>query len=228
MAIFKRNGKIVVEVATGGKTKNGAVKRTRRVAVNMTQAKKLETKLKAERDRGLLIPSANLTVGTFLQQWSDQLDDKVLKARTIESYRQNIRDHIIPHIGSIKLTNLHQTHVNHMMKTLEDNNLGPNSRRITKRVLSTALSYAERNDLVTRNAAKLSEKISVPKRKPLYIQPEQLSDLFASMQGHRFEDLYYLYAHTGIRRGEGLAIKWSEVHMETTYRHHPAFMDANR
>ena len=45
MAIFKRNGKIVVEVATGGKTKNGAVKRTRRVAANMTQAKKLETKL---------------------------------------------------------------------------------------------------------------------------------------------------------------------------------------
>jgi integrase len=103
-----------------------------------------------------------------------------------------------------------------MMKTLEDNNLGPNSRRITKRVLSTALSYAERNDLVARNAAKLSEKISVPKRKPLYIQPEQLSDLFVSMQGHRFEDLYYLYAHTGIRRGEGLGIKWSDVHMETT------------
>ena len=216
MAIFKRNGKIVVEVATGGKTKNGAIKRTRRVAANMTQAKKLETKLKAERDRGLLIPSANLTVGTFLQQWSDQLDDKVLKARTIESYRQNIRDHINPHIGSIKLANLHQTHVNQMMKTLEENGLGPNSRRITKRVLSTALSYAERNDLVTRNAAKLSEKISVPKRKPLYIQPEQLSDLFISMEGHRFEDLYYLYAHTGIRRGEGLAIKWSDVHMETT------------
>lgn len=215
MTIFKRNGKYVAEVPTGTRTPSGAIKRTRRVAASYAEAKKLETRLKADRDKGLLLPSADLTVGTFLQQWANQLNQHGLKNRTIESYQQNVRDHLIPYIGNIKLVNLHQTHINKLLKQLEEKGLGPNSRRIAKRTLSTALTYAERHDLVHRNVAKLSDPITVPRRRPLYIQPEQLNDLFESMRGHRFEDLFLLYAHTGIRRGEGLGLKWSDINFHS-------------
>lgn len=215
MTIFKRNGKYVVEVPTGGRTASGGVKRTRRVATSHAEAKKLEVKLKAERHRGMLLPSADLTVGSFLLTWANNLDQQGLKSRTIESYRQNVRDHLIPYIGNLKLINLHQTHVNELVTQLKNKGLGANSQRIAVRTLSTALSVAERNDLVQRNVAKLADPIAVPRRKPLFIKPEQLGEFFDSIRGHRFEDLAYLYAHTGMRRGEGLGLKWSDLNLKT-------------
>lgn len=215
MTIFKRNGKYVVEVPTGGRTASGGIKRTRRVAASHAEAKRLEVKLKADRNRGLLLPSADLTVAAFLQKWSDNLDQRGLKSRTIESYRQNVRDHLVPHIGHLKLVNLHQTHVNGLIAQLKNKGLGANSQRIAIRTLSTALSVAERNDLVQRNVAQLADPITVPRRKPLYIKPEQLEAFFHSIRGHRFEDLAYLYAHTGMRRGEGLGLKWSDLDFTT-------------
>jgi integrase len=215
MTIFKRNGRYVVEVPTGGRTASGGVKRTRRVATSHAEAKKLEVKLKAERNRGMLLPSADLTVGSFLLTWASNLDQQGLKSRTIESYRQNVRDHLIPYIGNLKLINLHQTHVNDLVAQLKNKGLGANSQRIAVRTLSSALSVAERNDLVHRNVAKLADPIAVPRRRPLYIKPEQLGDFSDSIRGHRFEDLAYLYAHTGLRRGEGLGLKWSDLDLTT-------------
>jgi integrase len=215
MTIFKRNGRYVVEVPTGGRTASGGIKRTRRVATSHAEAKRLEVKLKAERNRGMLLPSADVTVGSFLLTWASNLDQQGLKSRTIESYRQNVRDHLIPYIGHLKLVNLHQTHVNELVTQLRNKGLGVNSQRIAVRTLSTALSVAERNDLVQRNVAKLADPIAVPRRKPLFIKPEQLGEFFDSIRGHRFEDLAYLYAHTGMRRGEGLGLKWSDLDLTT-------------
>ena len=214
MTVFKRNGKWVAEVPTGARTAKGSIKRTRRIAANKTEAKKIERQLSAERDKGVLLPGADLTVGSYLAIWMQRIDHSTLKPRTIQSYKQNVRDHIIPQIGNIRLINLHQSHINKLQDQLAANGLGANSRRIVKRVLSTALTYAERNDLVTRNVAKLADPIPIPKRRALVIEPNQVHDLFSSMIGHRYEDLYHLYAHTGVRRGEGLGITWSDVHLD--------------
>ena len=214
MAIIKKNGKYYAEVAVGGKTEGGAVKRTRRVAKTRAGAKRIERELKHQLDRGLPIPRADTTVESFLNDWLKVMNHSNRASNTKTSYSQIVRDHVIPCVGHHRLINLHQSHVNHMVKTIGGKGLGANSQRLARRTLSVALTYAERNDLVIRNVAKLSDPLSAPIRRELFIQPDQIKDLFAGLVGHRYEDIYILLAHTGVRRGEALAVKWSDIHLD--------------
>ena len=69
------------------------------------------TKAKADRDGGLVFEAGALTVGQYLSRWlSDSVRDTV-RPTTYARYEQNVRRHIIPSLGSLKLKNLAPAHV---------------------------------------------------------------------------------------------------------------------
>jgi integrase len=69
--------------------------------------------------------------------------------------------------------------------------------------------------LIPRNVA---EGIKAPRSKKKEINPlspEQARAFLAAAHGDRFEALYVLAVHCGLREGELLGLKWDDVDMET-------------
>jgi integrase len=81
-------------------------------------------------------------------------------------------------------------------------------------VLHKALSQAVQWSLIPRN---VTEAVKAPTPTPQEMRPlstEEASRLLDATRGDKFEALYVLAVTTGMRRGELLGLKWSDVDLE--------------
>jgi integrase len=207
------------EVPTGKLTPSRRPAVTRRSAKTRAEAHRIERELKTQRDKGLPLPNADLTVADYLNSWMQHIQQSALADNTKTSYAQIVRDYLIPRLGTRKLKDLHQRHI----QALQDDLLtmrAPNTVRIIKRTLSTALELAVRNDLIARNVVTLTTPITVPKRRELLITPEQIGDFHTAIAGHLHEDIFLFLLHTGVRRGEACGLQWQDLHLDE----HPSWV----
>jgi integrase len=82
--------------------------------------------------------------------------------------------------------------------------------------LQKALKQAVRDDLVPRNVAEGDRPRSCRRKKEVKaLSPAQVRTLLSAARGTRREVLYFAAVHTGLRQGELLGLKWSDVDLET-------------
>ncbi|NCC36588.1 MAG: hypothetical protein EOM24_31935, partial [Chloroflexia bacterium] len=125
--------------------------------------KEVVEKLKAA--QAALLTGANLTVerltvAQFLDRWIDDVVSKRNKARTVDGYKQIIRDHLKPHLGRHQLDKLRPEHVQAMLNTLAAEGRKYNTVRNVRATLRRALNQALRWQYVQRNIATL---VDVPR-----------------------------------------------------------------
>ena len=176
-------------------------------------AKKL-TKAMADRDGGITFDAENQTVGEFLSRWLDTSVKDNVRPRTLGNYRLQVRQHIIPALGRMKLKSLSPAHVQGFYRSKLDAGLKPSSVRYIHAVLHRALKQAVRWGLVPRN---VTEAVDIPKltREEINaLSPEETRRFLAAARGDRLEALYVLAVHCGPRRGELLGLRWSDVDLD--------------
>jgi Phage integrase, N-terminal SAM-like domain len=122
-------------------------------------AKKL-TKAMSDRDEGLVFDDENLRVEEFLNRWlNDSVRDNV-RPRTLDNYRLQVCQHIVPALGKLKLKNLSPARVQGFYRSKLDAGLKPSTVRYIHAVLHRALKQAVRRGLVPRN---VTEAVDIPK-----------------------------------------------------------------
>ncbi len=81
-------------------------------------------------------------------------------------------------------------------------------------MLRKALSDAERLGVLSRNPAAIARP-PVPERKEQRTwSSDDLRDFFAHVAEDRLFAVYVLLATTGLRRGEALGLRWSDVDLD--------------
>jgi integrase len=93
--------------------------------------------------------------------------------------------------------------------------LSPRTIRHAHRLLSKALREAMRHDLVIRNVATLQRPPQVTRAAMQILSLDQIRALPAQLNEHALEALAMTALHTGARRGELLALRWSNCDLET-------------
>ena len=161
-----------------------------------------------------------LTVQAYLEKWLDVYVTPKLAAKSIRSYSQLLRMHVIPYLGAMKLENLNplhlQQHVNRLLKSgRKDGREGGLSYRTvqyTHRVLHKALSSAVAWQLLSRNPA---SAVALPPRPPRVdmtpLTEEQTRILLMEVAKTRFYGVVFVAIMTGLRRGEVLGLRWCDV-----------------
>src|SRR5205814_7485873 len=91
------------------------------------------------------------TVAEFLEYWLAQSVKPRLRPLTFAGYSVNVRKHIVPALGAIRLDRLTPQHVQEMMNARLEAGFSAKTVRYVHQVLRTALSIARRWDLVDRN-----------------------------------------------------------------------------
>ena len=82
------------------------------------------------------------------------------------------------------------------------------------RSCAAALGQAERRGYVARNVVALTDAPAVKVDERPVLTPEQAKQLFDALHDDRLLPLYLVTIHTGLRQGELLALRWSDVDLE--------------
>jgi integrase len=168
-------------------------------------------------ESGTYSDAKGLTVGEFLDQWLEEVARPRVRPWTYSGYEVHVRLHLKPIIGRIRLDKLSPMHVQQMMNRKLTEGLRPKSVRYIRGTLRTALSHAQQFGLISSNPAAI---VRSPRVEQYEIQPftaDEARLLLQSVKGHRLEALYSVALTMGLRQGEALGLRWTDVDLELGY-----------
>lgn len=208
-------------------TTSGAVSTKRREVVRALDAGQPITSRKAD------------TLGSYLETWvNSTLPARVAAGRlspeTLTSYAHQVRLHIVPHLGHLRMDAITPPVLRAWIVTLLEKPRGqqprpasgepptkapllsPRTVAYTHPVLRAALNDALRDEVpgLRRNAAEL---VRPPPKEPSSARPLDLVDLplvLRAMEVHRWRALWLTYLGLGLRKGEALGLVWTDLDLD--------------
>lgn len=171
---------------------------------------------------GVFSEPTKVTVGEFLLERWLPARKLAVRASTWASYDTAINRHVIPHLGPIQIQQLSPDRLDRFYADLSAAGLAPKTVRNVHVMLHKALHDAVRKNLVPRNVAAAADppKLTRSARSEMATwTPEQLRAFFTGITSHRLAAAYVLAATTGMRRGEVLGLRWSDVDLDARHLH---------
>ena len=208
--------RLTVEGPTDPTTgKRQQVNRTVRAPNNRAGEKAADielAKLIVEVDARRTLPSTGLTVAQLIERYIVAQSHK-WSPREPDNSRSRARAHLYPYIGDTPVDRLRPVDVSQLYTTLRGGGLAEASVRKVHDLLHAALNWAWRHDLIASNPAAKADKPSQRKGRRTAPPDEVLAALIRAAQG---DLLCYLRlsAVTGARRGQLVALRWSDLDLE--------------
>lgn len=213
----------------------GERKRVSIVRASETECLAEYDRLKAEEVQGKLVAKSGTTVEQWMTNWLENYKRLEIERPTYISYEGSIRNHIIPVIGSIPIQKLTTGDVQKMIgklskkkivkvdkdtqKVISEKLMSPTSIHKVYTTLVSGLQQAQNEGLINKNPAKAARLPKTDKVKRKVFTEDQLSAIIGIAKSelkwrstnHCFYPALLLMIETGIRRGELLGIKWSNI-----------------
>jgi integrase len=175
-------------------------------------AQKRMAELMVEVEKGGYVKTPkNLTLADYLRTWVRDYVEVNCAPKTIESYRMLIEKHIIPEIGNIHIVGLEPQHLQAFYARKKDAGLGNRTVRYLYSLLAEALGHAVKTGQINRNVAQATEPPRIEHKTVSTLAAKDIEKFLETAKETPHYDLFYLLLHTGLRRGEALAIKWKHV-----------------
>jgi integrase len=163
-----------------------------------------------ERDHGITIDPSKLTVAEHLERWLDDHASLRVEPATLLRYRQ-IATRLTPLIGSIRLADLQAAHIQSAYRRLLDDGLADRTVLHHHRVLKQALKHAVLWKLLAANPADAVTPPRPERREMRSLSAEEVTRLEAAAGDDDYRRLITVSVSTGLRLGELLGLKWSDV-----------------
>ena len=166
--------------------------------------------------RGIVYDDENLSVGEYLDRFLEDVQRGSVRESTYSRDRYLVANHAKPALGRVRLKNVKAMHLQRLYREKLDSGLSPATVQKLHHVLHKALSQAVRWDLIIRNPA---DAVKAPTPTPEEMRPlsaEEARRLLEAAKGDRLEALYVIAVTTGMRRGELLGLKWSDIDLENS------------
>lgn len=176
------------------------------------EAKSARDKARTDSREGVFVSPSKITVGEHFEEWWEIKKTKI-KPTTAENYRFILDRYILPKFGTQLLKELSSTKVEKfLIELIQD--LSESTVRLIAITLTQGLDRAVKDKRLATNPAK---GIDRPKGKKKSVTPyssSELKRLLEELETHRLFAYFRLLAYTGGRRGEILAVKWSDIDFE--------------
>ena len=183
-------------------------------------AERALTAILADLDSGSYVAPSALTVAAFLTDWLVTARDR-LAPKTAERYDEICRHQILPFLGAVRLQALKPPQIgawHRQLRTAGGAGGKPLAAQTVKhahRVLHSALEHAVRTEILSRNPAHSVPTPKVRAPEMAIVEATEIESLFARLADHRLYPIVLLAFSTGARRGELLALRWSDFDLET-------------
>lgn len=189
-------------------------------------------KMKAVRtrlDNGVAVKDSRRTVADWLAHWrATTLAASDRKASTRELYGNLSRRHLeTGDFGGIRLDRLKPSDVEALVLTMRAKTkpakvtgadpvraLSDATIRQVYTVLRAGLDGAVRDGLLAKNPAAAVKRPGVARKEARHVSAVDVTKLLLCAEGLRYRNVLMLVAGTGMRRGEALALRWSDVDLD--------------
>ena len=167
------------------------------------------------------------TVGSWLEVWMENYAKIKLRPSTFKTSQGFLKNHIKPQIGGIPLAELTSLDLQRFYKHLLDGGrvdrieakkkpkgLAPKTVRNIHQMIGSAYNLAMGQKLVTCNPTQGCALPKVEHKEMKTLTADQLGAFFHEARDSGVYELYYLDLATGLRRGELLGLKWTDVDLD--------------
>lgn len=213
---------VVVDI---GKDENGKRKqkwhggfRTRR------EAERAMAEIVESLDSDRYIAPQKKTLAEFVTHEWLPLNKTQTKTSTWDSYRRNLENHVLPVLGGTSLQQITAGHLDSLYRSLlasgrrnADGGLSPKTVRNIHGTLSKVFTDATDLGILATNpaaAAHPPKPRTTRKGEIRFWTPEELTAFLRTVRSDHFYPLWHLASMTGMRRGELLGLRWSDLDLE--------------
>lgn len=176
---------------------------------------------------GIYSPDTKIRLEEFCKTYISNVESR-LSPTTLNSYKQLLKAYILPAMGNMRLKDIHPQHVQSFINNLQESGvraddkpgkLAPSTIKKVYSVLQAILHNACKMDLIPLNPAN-SEKIELPAQVSPEVEIFTQEEAQAMMEcldtePLMFQVLIILAVVTGCRRGELVALQWSDIDFKT-------------
>ena len=167
--------------------------------------------------------SREYTVASWLHCWYDLYAQPNIRQTTAERYRLMMDIYTIPRIGDIKLVKLTSRDLQQLYKELMESGrvnrksgqgnpgLSTTTVHSVHLMLHTALERAVKERLILRNPADDCIPPKIQRKEMQILPPEHMKAYLDAADRRGLLAMFYLELTTGLRKGELVALRWSDV-----------------
>lgn len=185
------------------------------------EAERARIELLSRVDQGTYVEPSKVSLGAFLAQEWLPAKRATLKETTLASYEMHVTKHIVPRIGGIPSLSVGAGHLNAFYADLladgrrnGSGGLAPSTVQRVHATVHKALADAVRWGRLARNPA---DRADPPKESTAEMSiwtPEQLRTFLNLVRTDRLFAAWLMAAMTGMRRGELLGLRWSDLDLD--------------
>jgi len=165
-----------------------------------------------EVNRGVRLP-LEITFEEFAAGHWETYISQNLKPSTRASHGSNVKAHLLPTFGKTRLTEMSPIQIMDLLKSKSASGLKPKSLLNVYVLLQKMLNLAVSLDLLNSNPVQRVPKPKVERIEKPSLSPSQVRSI-AEQMPEALKALVVLLYLTGVRIGEALALKWSDVDFE--------------
>jgi integrase len=188
-----------------GKSKNVS----KQVNGTKRDAERVGREMEENKDKGLLKPGKPQTVAEYSQLWLTAIHPTV-SYNTYRGYEVNVRKHINPYIGRIRLKDLTPTRVRAFLAQLSEV-YAPRTVQFARITLHNMLEHALDDGLVVHNVVTRVKSPKLERRSKTVLDEAQMRQLIEASVKTRLYPVIALGGFCGLRRGEIAGLRWQDV-----------------
>ena len=164
------------------------------------------------------------TVATWMDTWFENVAKIKVRPSSHQTYKGYIDNHIKPNIGKIPLEKLTTMDLQKFYRKLltkgrverteskeQPKGLSAKTVRNINQVISSAMDLAVAQKIILANPTNTCELPKVEHKEMQTIPAEQLQAFLEEARATGIYEMYYIELATGLRRGELLGLKWSDI-----------------
>ena len=172
---------------------------------------------------GYVAPDRLTLAGWVRESWLPMTQTRV-KPSTYDSYRSNMDTHVLPALGNRPLQQLTPPMLNALYADLLARGTGrgplaPKTVRYIHTIIHKAQADAVDAGILQANVAERSKPPRPNRGRTKKIEcweADELAAFLRAVEGTRLEAAWRLAAMTGMRRGEVLGLRWSDVDLDSS------------
>ena len=164
------------------------------------------------------------TVTMWMNEWFENVAKIKVRPSSHQTYRGYIDHHITPNIGNIQLEKLTTMDLQKLYRKLlnkgrvdrieakqQPKGLSAKTVRNINQVISSAMDFAVAQKIIPENPCKAVALPKVEHKEMQTIPAEQLQAFLQEAKATGVYEMYYIELATGLRRGELLGLKWTDI-----------------
>lgn len=164
-----------------------------------------------------------MTLQEYIIFWQETYDKNQSRPTTYAAHNYVFKNHILPGLGDIPLSELTSEMVGEFLEKRRrfgnhrpgNSGLGEETMRHIHRLLQQCLDQAMRDGLMSDNPARAFHYSKPKKVNADVLTPLEMEDYLDAAERLGYLPMFMLALTTGLRQGELIALKWSDLDIES-------------